>query len=80
MGELLLVSPQDLGRSCRISPLEAKVILNAVCEKNSPQIRSLAAVPDDQENVCSTGDSYLDATLGGGLRTGMVWEIFGQRY
>ncbi|KAJ7489940.1 P-loop containing nucleoside triphosphate hydrolase protein, partial [Mycena galericulata] len=78
VAELLLVSPQDLGRRCRISPLEAKAILNTICDENSPQIRSLAAVPDDQENICSTGDSYLDAALGGGLRTGMVWEVFGQ--
>ncbi|KAJ7789405.1 P-loop containing nucleoside triphosphate hydrolase protein [Mycena olivaceomarginata] len=74
----LLVSPQDLGRKCRISPLEAKSIFNTVCQNNSPQIRSLADVEDDQEQVCSTGDGYLDAALGGGLRTGMVWEVCGQ--
>jgi DNA repair protein RAD57 len=74
------VSPQDLGRKCRISPLEAKSIFNTVCQNNAPQIRSLADVEDDQEQVCSTGDGYLDAALGGGLRTGMVWEVCGQRY
>ncbi|KAJ7109141.1 P-loop containing nucleoside triphosphate hydrolase protein, partial [Mycena epipterygia] len=78
VAELLLVSPQDLGRRCRISPLEAKGILTIVCANNSPQISCLAASVDDEEQICSTGDSYLDAALGGGFRTGMVWEIFGQ--
>ncbi|KAF7338497.1 RAD51b protein [Mycena venus] len=77
VADLLLV-PQDLGRRCRISPLEAKSIFNTVCQNNSPQIRSLSDVGDDAEQVFSTGDSYLDGALGGGLRTGMVWEVFGQ--
>ncbi|KAJ7219052.1 P-loop containing nucleoside triphosphate hydrolase protein, partial [Mycena pura] len=77
VAELLLVSPQDLGRKCRISPLEAKSILDSVCQNNAPQIRSLSSV-SEQESCCTTGDSYLDVALGGGLRTGMVWEIFGE--
>ncbi|KAJ7135023.1 P-loop containing nucleoside triphosphate hydrolase protein [Mycena crocata] len=77
VADLLLVSPQDLGRRCRISPIEAGKIIKAVCEKNAPQIRSLASIMD-QEQTCSTGDSYLDAALGGGIRTGMIWEVFGQ--
>ncbi|KAJ7734951.1 P-loop containing nucleoside triphosphate hydrolase protein [Mycena maculata] len=75
LAELVLVSPQDLGRRCRISPLEAKAILNTVCENNRPQIKALT---EEEESMCSTGDSYLDAALGGGLRTGMIWEVFGQ--
>ncbi|KAF8212484.1 P-loop containing nucleoside triphosphate hydrolase protein [Mycena galopus ATCC 62051] len=78
VAELLLVPPQDLGRRCRISPLEAKSIFNTVCQNNAPQIRSLADAGDDQEHVYSTGDSFLDSALGGGVRTGMVWEVFGQ--
>ncbi|KAJ7098148.1 P-loop containing nucleoside triphosphate hydrolase protein [Mycena belliarum] len=77
VADLLLVSPQDLARRCKIAPLEAKGIFNTVCEHNPPRISSLFQV-DDQEQICSTGDSHLDIVLGGGLRTGMVWEIFGQ--
>ncbi|KAJ7172726.1 Rad51B protein [Mycena filopes] len=44
----------------------------------SQQIRSLGDAVDEQSQICSTGDTYLDAALGGGLRTGMVWEVFGQ--
>ncbi|KAJ7470523.1 P-loop containing nucleoside triphosphate hydrolase protein [Mycena latifolia] len=77
VAELLLVPVQDLGRRCRISPLEAKGIVNTVCQNNPPQIRPLVEV-DDQEQIFSTGDGHLDTALGGGLRTGMVWEIFGQ--
>ncbi|KAJ7752094.1 P-loop containing nucleoside triphosphate hydrolase protein [Mycena metata] len=78
VADLLLVSPQDIGRRCRISPLEAKSIFTVVCQNNPPQIRPLADIVDEQEQICSTGDSYLDAALGGGVRTGMVWEVFGQ--
>ena len=28
----------------------------------------------------STGDAILDIALEGGVRTGMVWEIVGERY
>ncbi|KAJ6623394.1 P-loop containing nucleoside triphosphate hydrolase protein [Mycena sp. CBHHK59/15] len=79
VADLLLTSPQDISRKCRISPLEAKCILDAVCTSNAPHFSSLAvAVDQDLEEICTTGDRYLDVALGGGLRTGMVWEIFGE--
>ncbi|KAJ7632401.1 P-loop containing nucleoside triphosphate hydrolase protein [Roridomyces roridus] len=75
--DVVLTPPQELARQCKISPLDAKALINTVCENNSPQLQSLAVV-SDQDLVCSTGDNYLDAALGGGLRTGLVWEVFGQ--
>lgn len=28
----------------------------------------------------TTGDAVLDRALGGGIRTGIVWELVGERY
>ena len=35
--------------------------------------------PPDEPTKFTTGDAVLDSALGGGIRTGMVWEISGQR-
>jgi len=31
------------------------------------------------EEEFTTGDSRLDKSLGGGIRTGMIWEVVGER-
>lgn len=31
------------------------------------------------DELFSTGDTTLDQALGGGIRTGMLWEIVGER-
>jgi DNA repair protein RAD57 len=31
------------------------------------------------DDIFSTGDTTLDQALGGGIRTGMLWEIVGER-
>jgi len=34
----------------------------------------------DAQGWLTTGDATLDRALGGGIRTGMVWEFVGEGY
>ena len=38
-----------------------------------------ATVTEPLDEIFSTGDYILDQALGGGIRTGMLWEIVGER-
>lgn len=61
--------------------MEIQNIIDIVCKERIHDPQSLAGggVPRDGESF-TTGDIDLDSALGGGVRTGMVWEIVGQRY
>ncbi|KAK7023755.1 RAD51b protein [Favolaschia claudopus] len=78
LADVVLLSIKELSTRCKISPLEATTIFNTICSTNSPQIIPLSHPTRAQQQIYSTGDTHLDAALGGGFRTGMVWEIFGQ--
>ncbi|KAF8626775.1 hypothetical protein AX15_004693 [Amanita polypyramis BW_CC] len=76
---LLFTSPQDAARKCRISPIEFKAIVDIVCKEcNSFQLRCLSDIKSEGDELFSTGDSTVDFALGGGIRTGMIWEIVGE--
>ena len=78
--DLLLSSPQEVARKCKMSPSEAKQILDDVCKAAVPRrIRRLQDVRAEGAEVCTTGDSRLDEALGGGIKTGLVWEVAGER-
>ncbi|KAJ7878031.1 hypothetical protein B0H13DRAFT_2346823 [Mycena leptocephala] len=63
----------DAGSHCS----KPKAIFNAVCHNNPPELISLADRADISD-CCTTGDAKLDMALGGGFRSGMVWEVFGE--
>lgn len=75
-----MASPTDVAKRCRITLAEAQIILNVVCKEYAQEPRALSAI-DLQENdeIFTTGSALLDNKLGGGIRTGMIWEIVGQR-
>lgn len=43
-----------------------------------PKLQRLDEYPTRAETF-TTGSEVLDGMLGGGLRTGMVWEVVGER-
>jgi len=43
-----------------------------------PRIRRLKDVQAEGDDF-TTGDPRLDDALGGGIRTGMIWEVAGER-
>ncbi|KAG6813093.1 hypothetical protein H0H92_013947 [Tricholoma furcatifolium] len=77
--DILLTSAQEIGRTCKISVMEAQDIIDAMySDAPRPQIRPLNDIERDIE-LCTTGDPVLDEILGGGIRPGMIWELAGER-
>jgi DNA repair protein RAD57 len=76
-----LNTPQDIAKRCKTSPLEIKRIIDTVL-KAIPlhRLNVLEDIAHDGDEMFSTGDAILDNVLEGGMRTGMVWEVVGERY
>ncbi|KAF9452229.1 P-loop containing nucleoside triphosphate hydrolase protein, partial [Macrolepiota fuliginosa MF-IS2] len=81
VGDLVLARPQDLAKRCHV-PLEhiIKLIQATYNNQDAPAItfQTLEGAGPDEGKAFSIGDPELDDTLGGGLRTGMIWEIVGE--
>ncbi len=59
--------------------MEVKRIVDTVLSQTPvPKLRRLDEYPPAVETF-TTGSEVLDGMLGGGLRTGMVWEVVGER-
>ena len=77
---MLCCSPQDLSRKCKISVHDADTIIDLLyASADPPRLWRLADIKDQGSEICTTGDPILDEALGGGLRTGAVWEVVGER-
>lgn len=79
--DLFTHSPAELSKRCRISPSDLKIITNLYCKHLVVAPRTLGDVLEQQggDQKFTTGDEGLDRVLGGGIRTGIVWEFVGQR-
>ena len=82
VSDVLLLSVTDLAKKCRVVTSEAQTILDTVCSELEPQLQLLSLEDSElrQDECFTTGDAVLDRAFGGGLRTGKVWEIVGERY
>ena len=79
VADLVLTPIQDIAKRCRSSPVEVKRIVDTVLSRTPvPKLRRLDEYPPSVETF-TTGSEVLDGMLGGGLRTGMVWEVVGER-
>lgn len=57
-------------------------MVDAVCKSKPIQAQTLADLlsPPNLYGTCTSGDPDLDVALGGGFRTGMIWEVVGERF
>ncbi|KAG1756251.1 P-loop containing nucleoside triphosphate hydrolase protein [Suillus paluster] len=78
LSDLLLSTPSDISRAARISPQVVTGILEAVCRECASPINKITDLPLEGEEKITTGDADLDSMLGGGIRTGMLWEVVGE--
>lgn len=78
LSDLLLSTPSDISRTTRIAPLEVTKILEAACRECAAPINKIKDLPLEGEEKFTTGDAELDGILGGGIRTGMLWEVVGE--
>ena len=73
----------ELSKRCKLPPFEIKAITELVCQSFVPETRTLeewVSYHGDAQGLLTTGDVTLNRALGGGIRTGMVWEFVGERY
>lgn len=79
IADILLATPSELSRTCRITPQEANEIIARICQERAQPLRRLADIlADERDEKFTTGDAELDTLLGGGVRTGMLWEAVGE--
>ncbi|KAG1832724.1 P-loop containing nucleoside triphosphate hydrolase protein [Suillus variegatus] len=78
LSDLLLSTSSDISRTTRIAPLEVTRILEAACREHAVPINKIKDLPMEGEEKFTTGDAELDSMLGGGIRTGMLWEVVGE--
>ncbi|KAJ8521015.1 hypothetical protein ONZ45_g2253 [Pleurotus djamor] len=75
--DLILTPPYELARRCKVSLLDIQTIVDAVCAASLQTLSPLHTLVG-QHTKFSTGDPGLDDALGGGMQTGMVWEVAGE--
>ena len=75
--DLFLSMPQDIAKKCRVTVREANEMLDMASSAITKVPRRLSDIAIEP-NCFTTGDENLDKILGGGIRTGMVWEIVGE--
>ncbi|KAL0947189.1 hypothetical protein HGRIS_013313 [Hohenbuehelia grisea] len=77
---LLLHAPNDVARKCKASVAEIQAILATLCIASSHPLKTLEELETqhDDRATFTTGDITLDAALGGGIETSMVWEVVGE--
>ncbi|KAI0684270.1 P-loop containing nucleoside triphosphate hydrolase protein [Cytidiella melzeri] len=79
VSDLLVLSPQDIVKRCRIAHSEAQEIISLIFDGlSSPPLLNLDHRDLPHDDVITTGDSILDRALGGGVRTRKLWEITGE--
>lgn len=82
VADLVLIPPQELSKRCRTQPSEINQLIRDVCcnrDSLAFQFQTLEDPNNGGTEHLSLGDPVLDDTLSGGLRTGMIWEIVGER-
>lgn len=79
IADVLLSSSSEISRACRIPPQEAGKIIATICRERMQPLRPLGEfLAEAHDEMFTTGDAELDSVLGGGIRTGMLWEAVGE--
>lgn len=76
---LLVKRVPDVAKKCKMPITDMEQLIDLVCQELYQSPRTIRAVDRIGEEIFTTGERYLDEALGGGLRTGMVWEIAGEK-
>ncbi|KAL4064309.1 P-loop containing nucleoside triphosphate hydrolase protein, partial [Scleroderma citrinum] len=79
IADVLLTSASEISTTCRIPLQEANKIITTICRECAEPLRPLGEIlAEEHDEMFTTGDAELDSVLGGGIRTGMVWEVVGE--
>ncbi|KAI0747904.1 P-loop containing nucleoside triphosphate hydrolase protein [Daedaleopsis nitida] len=78
VSDLLLKKPCEAAKKCKLTLKEMDHIMSSICKELEKPPTLLRDVADVGEEQFTTGDPAIDDVLGGGIRTGMIWEISGE--
>ncbi|KAL5532939.1 RHP57 [Sanghuangporus sanghuang] len=76
--DIVLTPPEEIAKKLRTSLSEAQAIVETVCKEIARKSLRIAKIAECSDEKFTTGDSALDRAIGGGIRTGMVWELVGE--
>lgn len=79
IADLVLSSPIDIAKGSRITMNHAQAILDDTCRELASEPMRLDSKSLPTTQAFTTGDEILDAMVGDGVRSGMVWEFVGER-
>ncbi|KAL5511438.1 RHP57 [Sanghuangporus vaninii] len=76
--DIVLTPPNEIAKKLRTSLSEAQAIVETVCKEIARNALRISKIAERSDEKFTTGDSALDRAIGGGIRTGMVWELVGE--
>ncbi|KAH7930902.1 P-loop containing nucleoside triphosphate hydrolase protein [Leucogyrophana mollusca] len=78
VSDLLLATSSDISRNCRLPPQEASRIVDLISRECARPLHLMSEILNQGQEKFTTGDAELDGVIGGGIRTGMIWEVVGE--
>jgi DNA repair protein RAD57 len=79
--EIINAAPQDVLRKLKYAEIQqVNQIVQVLCQDVAPKSQPIGQlIEEDLQNWITTGDEGLDRLLGGGIRTGLITEVCGER-
>jgi DNA repair protein RAD57 len=79
--EVITAAPQDVLKRLKLADIQqVNRLVQTLCQDVAPKAKRLSDVADeDDRNWITTGDPEVDRLLGGGVRTGVITEVCGER-
>lgn len=79
--EVITAAPQDVLKRLKLADIQqVNRLVQTLCQDVAPTAKRLSDVADeDDKNWITTGDPEVDRLLGGGVRTGVITEVCGER-
>ncbi len=75
---MLIPSTEDIAKRTRLGVSEVERITQLISQEILEPPRSVFEERSLGSQKFTTGDADLDHLLGGGIRTGVIWEVAGE--
>lgn len=70
---------KDVSKRLKLSLIEVQSIVESVCKDLAQRTCRFERLELEGNDRFTSGDPALDEAFGGGIRTGMVWDLVGER-
>ena len=79
MADVILTPPGVIAKRLKSSLNEIQSVIESLCKELAQASLRVGGIEECADDKFTTGDAVLDRVVGGGIRTGMVWELAGER-